>query len=261
MRMAFGWRPETVQPDSRLLWARCSLRAADPMPPPVVSLVRDLDMGGAILDQGPTSACVAHACAGAVRLRTAIQARALALASVPLPSRRWIYRLARETHHEGNRDDGTFISAGLYIMRTLGWPDERRMPWVPDLVNAGVPFDARHHAYDQRDAVAEYAITTWGDARKAEVREALASGYPIIFGAHVDRPFLDCSDWTPQRLDGEPVGGHAMILCGYDDDGAHVLNSWGSGWAMGGLGLLSWQAVASRIRDLRVVTLTKEPTS
>jgi hypothetical protein len=30
---------------------------------------------------------------------------------------------------------------------------------------------------------------------------------------------------------------------------------------MGGLGLLSWDAVASRIRDLRVVTLTKEPTT
>jgi hypothetical protein len=260
MRMAFGWRPEIIQPDSRLSWPRSGLRAGGVLPE-VVSLVRDLDMGGAILDQGPTSACVAHACAGAVRLRTAIQARALSLASVPLPSRRWIYRLARETHHEGHEDGGTFISAGLYVMRTLGWPDERRFPWVPALVNAGVPVDARHHAHDQRDAVAEYAITAWGDDRRQQVREALAAGHPIIFGAHVDRAFLECAGWDRQEISGEPVGGHAMILVGYDGDGCHVLNSWGPDWGMGGLGLLSWTAVGSRIRDLRVVTLTKEPTT
>jgi hypothetical protein len=257
--MSFGWRPEHIAPDARLAWSRMGVHAG--VLPPVVSLVRDLDMVDAILDQGATAACVAHACAGAVRLRSAVQSRQLRLISVPLPSRRWIYRLARETHNEGHMDDGTFISAGLYVMRTLGWPDERRLPWAPDRVNDGVPAEARRDAYDQRDAVSEHAITSWGDARKREVREALAAGFPVIFGAHVDREFLACAGWDRLDLRGDAVGGHAMILCGYDEDGAHVLNSWGSGWAMGGLGLLSWDAVASRIRDLRVVTLTKEPTT
>ena len=234
---------------------------ANPVVPDAVSLVRDLDIVDAVLDQGETASCVAHACAGAVRLRHALQCRAIRLVSVPMPSRRWCYRLARETHHEGDVDEGTFISSAFYIMRTLGWPDERQCPWTPARINDAMAVDVRRHAYDQRDAVSEYAITAWGDARISAIKSALSMGYPVVFGAKVDEAFLSCTGWTKQELTGASLGGHAMILCGYDSDGAHVLNSWGHDWGVGGLGLLSWGAVSHRIRDLRVVTLTKEPTT
>jgi len=259
----FGWWPELLEPDRRLSWGRSSLRYRAGLPQ-AHSLITEIDLD--VLDQGATGSCVAHACAGAYRLRAAVVDHALSLARVslanyPLPARRWIYRLARETHGEGHIDGGTYISAALYVMRQLGWPDEVHVPWDESRVNNPMGMHARHHAHDQRDAVEEYAITGWGDSRRLELCEAIVSGYPVVFGAHVDQDWLECEDWAAHDLTGEPLGGHAMIACGYEPAGVHVLNSWGSGWGMGGLGLLSWSAVTSRIRDLRVITTVERPTS
>lgn len=252
----FGWLPEIVDPLPEHAYAA----SASSTPPEVVSLIRDLDFtGGGILDQGNTASCVGNAIAGAVRVKLCHPATKVIDAT--LPARRWIYRLSRETHNRQSVDSGTYISAALRVIRMLGWPSEERVPWDEVRINDAMDADARHHAYDQRGVVQEYSITSWGDQRCVDVRKALADGHPVVFGTQVDQAFLDCDDWAVQQLTGKSLGGHAMTLVGYDRDGCHVLNSWGHKWAMGGIGLLSWPAVAKRIRDLRVVTLAKEPTS
>ena len=260
----FGWKPEQVKPDNRLRWSRANLRLSNTPLPDTISLIVDIDLD--ILDQGGTSSCVAHAVPSAVQVCIAyafcvLMQRRVRAAAFPLAARRWVYRLSRETHGDGDVDDGTFISAALYIMQKLGWPSEVWVPWSEADINAPMTANARHHASDQAGVVEEYAITSWGDSRKRQIKEALASGYPIVFGAYVDQPFKDCNDWTKQELLGTTLGGHAMVIVGYEDAGVHVLNSWGSGWGVGGIGLLSWDAACKRIRDLRVITLSKEPTS
>lgn len=38
------------------------------------------------------------------------------------------------------------------------------------------------------------------------------------------------------------IGGHAVLICGYNKDGVFIQNSWGSDWGMGGFGLVTWKA-------------------
>jgi hypothetical protein len=272
--MKFGWKPELVSPAEDTRWSKAGFKFsfkstyADNG-----SVVGELDLDGCILDQGNTGSCVAQALANAIRImlgsqavnqaRRKQEARFVAgqLIRYSLPARRWIYRLARETHDDHNEDDGTWISSAIHVLKTLGWPDEKHVPWDERLINAPMDATARRHAIDQKEVVKEYAITSWGDDRIAQIRHAISLGYPIVFGAYVDQEFLSCTTWKSLELKGDNLGGHAMVIIGYSPEGVHILNSWGPDWGLGGIGLLSWDAVGKRIRDLRVITLAKGPTT
>ena len=39
---------------------------------------------------------------------------------------------------------------------------------------------------------------------------------------------------------GQSLGGHAVLLCGYDLDGVYLQNSWGISWKSKGFGILPW---------------------
>lgn len=253
----FGWLPETIPPSPGSLW---TLRGESEIARPDTAHVMDsIDFEHAILDQGDTGSCVAQALAQAMRICTAASESTERIADVPLPSRRWIYRLARETHGAGDCDDGTYISAAITACQRLGWPSEERVPWSERNVCRGVSVADRRHAFDQVMSIREYAIIS--EAKIAQTKDAICGGYPIVFGADVDRQFVDCDDYTPQRIADAPVGGHAMVMIGYDPDGAIIVNSWGIDWGMGGIGRISWSGFSKRARDLRVITLVRRATT
>lgn len=39
----------------------------------------------------------------------------------------------------------------------------------------------------------------------------------------------------------QPIGGHAVLICGYDEEGVYIQNSWGPFWGLYGFGLLPWE--------------------
>lgn len=41
----------------------------------------------------------------------------------------------------------------------------------------------------------------------------------------------------------EPLGGHAVLACGYDNKGLYIQNSWGVNWALYGFALVPWKLV------------------
>jgi hypothetical protein len=56
-------------------------------------------------------------------------------------------------------------------------------------------------------------------------------------------------DWNSAAYDGTipdngsravPQGGHAVLCCGYNQDGIYIQNSWGFKWGLYGFGFLSW---------------------
>lgn len=286
--MRFGWKPEFFQPQNETRWSKSKFKGTTYYPNHA-SVVAGFDLDECILDQGNTGSCVAQSLASAVRIvhgsqtvrvaeaidkklfigkdwdlsliETGSSSNMYDLIKYPLPSRRWIYRLARETHNDQDNDDGTYISAGIHVLATLGWPSEVHVPWDEKLINDSMSVTNRRHAIDQKEVVKEYAITSWGDDRISQIKHACVLGYPIQFGAYVDPEFMECVTWRACELKGQSLGGHAMVIIGYSSEGVHVLNSWGSNWGLGGIGLLSWDAAGKRIRDLRVITLTNEPTT
>ena len=157
---------------------------------------------------------------------------------------------------------GTYISAAPHIMRTLGWPTETHLPWDVMHVPGRVPVSARRHAIDQTDSVVEHGIESYGVDKQLDIKQTLAAGYPIVFGAHVTQSFIDLGlDPTPQTLTGKSVGGHAMLMYGYDDTGVFVLNSWGADWGFFGRCALTWGTVVEKAFDLRAISVVRRPTT
>jgi C1A family cysteine protease len=176
----------------------------------------------------------------------------------PLPSRLWIYRTARETHHEGDLDNGTYISAAFKVMRELGWTSETTHPWREDNVNNPIGYGLRLHANDQKTAAREYALI---NGYKDGIKDALSTGYPIVFGVRVDSAFLDVTSRNPVEITGDPIGGHAMCAIGYNKGGVLLVNSWGTGWGDHGIGCIGWSTFLSKCVDLRAVELCARATS
>jgi hypothetical protein len=54
---------------------------------------------------------------------------------------------------------------------------------------------------------------------------------------------------------GEPRGGHAFVILGYDEAGFWVLNSWGPAWGLGGLAHWQYKDWASSVMDAWVLQL------
>lgn len=45
------------------------------------------------------------------------------------------------------------------------------------------------------------------------------------------------------------IGGHAILICGYSEDGIYIQNSWGSEWGLYGFALLRWEQFDKQFRD------------
>jgi len=178
-----------------------------------------------------------------------------------LPSRHWVYRLARETHGDANEDGGTYISSACYVLRRLGWPAESHCPFDPNAINRPVTVTERMHAFDQHEGVDEYGIDSFASTTEMQLRQAISMGYPVVFGCVVPVPFLNVTDWDPVDLDGPAAGGHAMIAIGYDDESVHVLNSWGTTWGNHGACRVKRQSFLDHARDLRAIEAVRRTTT
>lgn len=49
-------------------------------------------------------------------------------------------------------------------------------------------------------------------------------------------------------------GGHAVLLCGYDNTGVYIQNSWGTEWGLHGFGLLRWSQFDRQFMSGMVIT-------
>lgn len=77
----------------------------------------------------------------------------------------------------------------------------------------------------------------------------------IKFAIHQYDVFIAGFDITPEWNSVTPtgrissnnssvyMGGHAVLVCGYDQEGIYLQNSWGEFWGLYGFGLLSWEQV------------------
>ena len=192
---------------------------------------------GPALDQGPLGSCVANAIADAVR---AVQVRLGAdPAETELASRLAIYWVARAYVHEQAIDAGSFIHLAFAGLNIFGFAPESAWPYLIENFARQPPLGAMAKAFDQRDAdrpdVDYRRILSSGGHLVDDIKRALGSGYPVVFGVDVSRAFLDGElgptgiAQTPGSGD-EIVGGHAMLLAGLDRGSALARTSWGDGY-------------------------------
>lgn len=204
--------------------------------PAVVDYAERLDR---VLDQGTTASCVGQALSTSLYLRGQI-----ACTPVARPSPLAIYTLARlaDAPHATLTDDGSRPASAVAGLRDHGLVAEPRWPLVVGHVDSPLPLDVYQHGGDA-PLLDHYRIAS-GPGASVLVRQALARGFAPCLALQIDRSF---EDYAGGRWDGPEapiVGGHYVCAVGYGEDHVWLVNSWGTGWGLGGLA-----RIADRVLD------------
>ena len=180
-------------------------------------------------NQQSLGSCTGNAIAGALEyLEIKKKARFLDL------SRLFVYYNERVIEGTISEDAGAIIRDGIKTLVTNGVCSEKAWPY--NIKNFTKKPTAVAYKQALKRKIASYESVT---QTETSIKTALASGYPIIFGFNV---FADIESAEVARTGnlpmpaGKSIGGHAVLIVGYDDATSRFLvrNSWGANWGKNG---------------------------
>jgi C1A family cysteine protease len=184
-----------------------------------------------VYDQGHLGSCTANALAGAYAFCLKAQKKKLFV-----PSRLFIYYNERVVEGTVASDAGAQLRDGIKVLNAQGVCPEPIWPYVPEDF-AVKPLPVAYKAAQDHQALSYQRVLQ----SLTQMKGCLAEGFPIALGFSVYEGFE-----TPEvartgqgQLPGpgeRRIGGHAVLVVGYDDkSGRFILrNSWGTGWGMKG---------------------------
>lgn len=100
-----------------------------------------------------------------------------------------------------------------------------------------------------------YAIASWRRVNVQDVTEIkshIALGFPVLVGIEVDNSFEKLNGTTIYNSYSQvSLGGHALVIVGYDDSMSafRLINSWGTAWGDNGFGWISYGAFRQIVRE------------
>ena len=114
-------------------------------------------------------------------------------------------------------------------------------------------------------SAARYAIRGWSAIKNGDIegiKGALYRGHPVIVAMMLSPTFDQIrgpSIYSDESTN--TIGGHAMLIVGYDDHrrAFKLLNSWGEGWGDRGFGWVGYRAMAQRGREFYVMDMPTTP--
>jgi C1A family cysteine protease len=197
----------------------------------------------AVYDQGQIGSCTANAIGAAFEFDLLRQKL-----TDFTPSRLFIYWNERSIEGTTASDSGAQIRDGVKVVATLGVPDETVWPYDDTAADSDGTFPSWARA-GQAPPPEVFAAAKHNEAVKYQrvvqdlnhLRAALAAGTPVVFGFTVYESFEShqvarTGDAPMPKPDDQALGGHAVLLVGYDDAKHRfiVRNSWGTGWGQDG---------------------------
>jgi C1A family cysteine protease len=201
---------------------------------PVLGLPTSVDLSPlmpSVYDQGNTSSCTGQATAAAIHY-------AMKFAKIPdfAPSRLFPYYNARILEQSTAEDTGAVIRDVLKGLSTYGFVPETDWPFEANRVTSPPPVTTYGKALANR--IKLYATIP---VQQQALKLSLVHGFPVIIGMQVF-PYFESQQMGNDgflkspgiMVSGECIGGHAVLLCGYDDNAECFLvrNSWGEGWGL-----------------------------
>lgn len=194
-----------------------------------------------VYDQGNIGSCTANAGCGGFDYQWKMQS-----GTFLFPSRLDLYQ--NELKHDGNfpQDAGSYTSTILWVLKNQGVTLEKCWPYVTAnlakaptaCANANRKFYKAILAYDVPNDDKGYAVRFAISQKRLPV---LTGGY--VFNS-IMNPIYDVGtrQWFVPMPTGKPIGGHEMLIVGYDDNlvigkikgWVRMRNSWGPEWAGNG---------------------------
>jgi C1A family cysteine protease len=188
-------------------------------------------------DQGSTSSCVCNAMTRALEIK-----RIMKLGQsyhVPL-SRMDLYYGCRDrmTPSETKLDQGTYIYLAAGVLCDFGVCREDTHPFNYDNLYKLPPVMASREARLNR-VNSQFRINSLNDDRIDDMIFNLRAGNPIVFGTTVGKDWMEYSGGKKVlTVETRPLGGHAILVCGYVGGNFIIENSWSNNWGLNGFGIV-----------------------
>lgn len=220
----FGWKPDL--PDHRdLSYKEHKLKVEKPARLPKKVDLRKSGSEPPIHDQGELGSCTTFSIGSAIeydRLKQKLK--------YFVPSHLFIYYNERVIEGTVDQDAGAEIRDGIKSVASTGYCDEKTWPY--DINSFTVkPSDAAYAEAKKYKAIKYFRID---NTDIKQLKTCLAAGFPFVFGVTVYKSFYDADENNgvvpmPSQ-DDQPLGGHAILCVGYDDDKKlfTIHNSWGT---------------------------------
>lgn len=209
-------------------------KASNAALPKVVDLSKDCT---SVKDQLSLGSCTAFATVGALEY---LYKKIGEVKIDDLLSERFTYYQTRELAGDKPSDDnGAYLRDVIKTVSKHGVCLEGECPYLKDDLKTTLEVKPDEKAYTSAETrqTVKYASV---ESNVLEIKKVLASGYPVICG------FLCYANMYASRggviplPNGRVVGGHAILLVGYDDVRGRFKfkNSWGDKWGDKGYGYL-----------------------
>jgi C1A family cysteine protease len=222
LKRKYGWKPDV--PDSRdFIFKRKKLR---------LFLPKLVDLRGSLSpveDQGSCGSCTGNALAGNVEFLLRKNNDTTDV------SRLFIYYNERLLENTVSQDAGAFLRDGIKTLAKHGVCAESLWPYMPKQYSHEPTAECYEDAKKRKIVLYERLLSV------SDILSCLAEGYPVVCGIAIYESF-ESNLTTVTGMVNMPqpsevmLGGHAVMICGYDlsDKIFIVRNSWGASWGVQG---------------------------
>ncbi len=220
-KRVYGWIPD--HPDQRDVLLRMPMGELKELPP-IIDMRSEMPP---IFNQGELGSCTANA-TGAQTWHLELKAGHPSIE----PSRLFTYYNSRVLQGTIKHDSGASIRNS--IKSTVRWGVAPETDWVYDISKFTKKPPEKAYKSAAKELIVKYANVTQSSS---QLRGVLASGFTVNFGFSVYDSFESAevagSGIVPMPTKNERLlGGHAVLIVGYDDTRKVyiVRNSWGTTW-------------------------------
>lgn len=178
------------------------------------------------------------------------------------PSRNFLYscELLMESPGQPLRDRGADAMDGCTIIRTIGICPESEYPYLVDpktqqVTNAlQIPTKKMYAAAALHKVPIQAVDVTNSGSMLGTIQTLINQNTPVLmaFDVFAGLESEEClktgilSMPTPAELAAMPLGGHEVLVVGYDPKYIHILNSWGTDWGQSGYFMMPVEYLSGR---------------
>lgn len=244
----YKWTEDTPDSLNKLRESKHYCKVGDIVKADIYHLPVTLDLRAnmpPIYDQGSLGSCTAQAVAACMYFDQQTSNRE----TVVDPSKLFIYWNSRLPIGTINEDSGASLSDAILSTVIYGACNEGLWPYIIGRFRERPSLECYQDAYNciDTDGCQQAEV----NQNVLEIKSVLASNICMVFGIDVYSSFMSGQTAStgvvpmPNTSVEDYYGGHAMVLCGYNDYTQMFLfrNSWGVDWGMDGYGWIPYAYV------------------